>query len=75
MMHIHEFFAHVDGGVAGGWPAERCLGSIPEEEARKLLRGEELTVTPHGVTTGVTTWREMPDSHETCWLSGRGFVI
>jgi len=75
MSHIHEIFTHVRDGLAGAWPAERCLGNIPEAEASRLLTKEEPTVTPHGVVTGVTTWMAMPDSPERCWLAGRGFVI
>jgi hypothetical protein len=76
MTHIHEFFAEVRDGVAAGWPAERCLGTIPEDEASRLLAArQEETITPRGDLTGITTWREMPGSPQGCWLEGRGFVI
>jgi hypothetical protein len=67
-VHIHEFFVDVRGGA---WPSERCLGYVPEAEARRLLATEKPTVLPRGDLTEVSTWREMPGSPETCWLSGR----
>jgi hypothetical protein len=73
-VHIHEFFVAVSDGVAGAWPAERCLGYVPEAEARRLLATEEPTVLPRGDLTGASTWQEMPGSPSDCWLSGRGFV-
>jgi hypothetical protein len=75
-MHVHEFFVHVKDGVAGAWPAERCLGDVPERRARQLLAArQEETITPHGELTGITSWRQVHSSHEDCWLAGKGFVI
>lgn len=74
MAHIHEFFVEVREDIRSGWPAERCLGDVPEAEAGRLLGTEEPTITPRGDLTGLTTWREMPGSPQACWLAGRGFV-
>jgi hypothetical protein len=74
--HIHEFVARVKNGVAGGWPAESCLGDVPERRARRLLAArQEETITPHGEIDWITSWREVNSNHEDCWLAGNGFVI
>jgi hypothetical protein len=74
-VHIHEIFATVKDGVRAAWPAERCLGDVPEAEAIRLLSTQEPTITPRGDLTGVTTWREMSGNPAACWLAGRGFAI
>jgi len=75
-IHTHEVFYSVNSeGLRANWPAERCLGDVPEDEARRLLATEEPTITPHGTVTGVTVWLQVKGDPEACWLSGRGFVI
>jgi len=74
-IHVHELFYAVRDGVRAHWPAERCLGDVPEAEAERILATEEPTVTPRGDLTGVTTWMAMAGSPEGCWLNDRGVVI
>lgn len=75
-MHIHEFFVHVNDGVAGAWPAERCLGNVSSAKARRLLAaGQQETFSPNGELTGITSWRQVNSSHEDCWFADKGFVI